>query len=260
MKRFLPLICMFLFCLTTLAQKGVKESCRAEIPPKIDGDLGEWQTEWLLDPDGKFIYNVCNDANKLYVRIQMSDSEVQRKVGLFGFTLWLDPSGKKKEKLGLRYPVGAYNQEKDLPQVPKDAKRGELEKALLSDVEGLELIGLADDPIYSSRHGLMNGLEMAITALDDGAYQYEVKIPFKAFRIDRSKVPVLGIGFETGRHDPKIPPQQNRSGASPSSIAAGGRGNGVMGNNMNYAVAMMGTGGYSKWTTPTKMWFAIKLN
>ncbi len=254
MKHHLLFVGLLGICSTAFAQKDIKESCSPAEPLVIDGQVTEWRTEWSLDPDGKFIYNVCNDDSNLYVRIQISDVITQRKIGLFGFTLWMDPTGKKKRDLGLKYPVGAHQGQQPLPELGKDAKKGDLERNLIQDVEGLELIGLAKDNIFSTRAGLMNGLQMAIIYTPDGTYQYEVKIPFKAFKIKPADVKTMGIGFETGRHIPSNKAPQNRSGASPGSIAAQQSG----ASSAYYGMAMMGN--YGAMSAPTRMWTAVKLH
>jgi len=188
-----------------LAQKNVKESVSLEKPPKIDGDVSDWPAEWWIDPNGKFFCNVANDVDNLYVRLKVADDVTQQKIGLFGLSLKLNPSGKRKGKVGLKYPVG-----KDASEFKKNeptaVNKGsdvtsmvQMKKDLVSDVEVVELIGLAKKNIVSSRLGLANGIESIIVALDDGAYVYEAKIPFKAFRIKKSEVNALGVEFETGR-------------------------------------------------------------
>ncbi len=259
MKRIgLLFLSGWLFSSLAFSQKGVKESCTITAAPEIDARVEDWPVEWSLDPDGKFLYNICNDAENLYVRIKVADATTQRKIGLFGFTLWLDPSGKKKSKLGLKYPMGVHDKKDDeLPVLPDNAKRGELERNLLRDVEVLEFIGLADDPIVSSRLGLMNGLQILIAATEDAAYAYEVKIPFKAFRIKKSEVEVLSIGFETGRFEPKTKVQTANTGASPNSLSA--RNSGMYGNSY-YQQAFYGSGAQSEMMKPTKLWVTVKLN
>jgi hypothetical protein len=257
MKGFVLVLIAAVFSTMAFSQKSVKESCAIATPPEIDAKLEDWTTDWSLDPDGKFLYNICNDADNLYVRIKVTDITTQQKIGFFGFTLWLDPSGKKKPRLGLKYPMGVHNkQDTELPALPANAKRGELEKNLLRDVEVLEFIGLADDPIVSSRVGLMNGLQVLIAATNDGAYEYEAKIPFKAFRIKKSEVEALGVGLETGRLEQQTRNQSPNTGASPNSLSA--RNSGM---NMGYyQQAFYGSGPQSEMMKNTKLWVLIKLN
>jgi hypothetical protein len=204
-------ICFIFFVLLSanaFAQKNVKESIAFEKPPVIDGDVSDWACDWWIDPDGKFFCNVANDADNLYVRLKVGDDLTQQKIGLFGLSLKLNPSGKRKGKVGLKYPIG-----KDASEFKKtgpteldsrlDVKsKLELKKELLGDVEVVELIGLAKQNIISSRLGLANGIESIIITQDDGSYLYEAKIPFKAFRIKKSEVTILGVEFETGKYNP----------------------------------------------------------
>ncbi|HCW08535.1 MAG TPA: hypothetical protein DGG95_14345 [Cytophagales bacterium] len=224
--------CIFLLSLisiSALAQKNVKESVAFEKPPKIDGDVSDWSCEWWIDPDGKFFSNVTNDADNLYVRLKIADDITQQKIGLFGLSVKLNPTGKRKGKVGLKYPVGkdASEFKKNEPEaVDRSADINNLvqmKKDLISDVEVVELIGLAKQNIVSSRLGLANGIEAIIVAQNDGAYIYEAKIPFKAFRIKKSDVENLGVEFETGRYIPQSKNNNNNAGNTPG---PGGYGSG----------------------------------
>ncbi len=198
---FFLLGCLLYF--PTHAQKGVKESMRLATPPVIDGNVDEWQTDWLLDSKSKFLYNVANDNDNLYIRLKISDAVLQQKVALFGLTLYFNPEGgSKKGKLGLQYPI-----KKDMDEMKneqsgaseKEKSWVELKKTLIRDAELLELIGLDKDPILSPRVGLMNGIGVTIAVDLYNDLVYEAKIPFKAYRIDKSKVENFGLVIETGR-------------------------------------------------------------
>lgn len=202
-------ICFVLFVLLSanaFGQKSIKESGSFEKPPVIDGNVDEWTMEWWLDPDGKFFCNVANDADNLYFRLKVTDDLTQQKIGLFGLSLRLNPSGKRKGKFGLKYPIGrdASEFKKSEPVAVQKgtdiASMAQMKKDLLNDVEVVELIGLAKQNIVSSRLGLANGIEAFIVAQEDGTYIYEAKIPFKAFRIKKSEVPLMGVEFITGRY------------------------------------------------------------
>jgi hypothetical protein len=234
-------ICFLLLMLVStgvLAQKNVKESVTLEKPIVIDGDASDWPGEWWVDPNGKFFCNVANDASNLYVRLKVADDLTQQKIGLFGLSLKLNPSGKKKGKVGLKYPTGRDASELKKKE-PKEAdsemdakNKVQMKKDLLGDVEVVELIGLAKENIVSSRLGLANGIEAMIIALDDGSYTYEAKIPFKAFRINKSEVEILGVEFQTGRLN-----QQPKNNAANQSATPGY--GGQMGGPSSY-----GPGGY----------------
>ncbi|MFM9837338.1 MAG: hypothetical protein ACKVOQ_03675 [Cyclobacteriaceae bacterium] len=238
-------LCLSVFLVGDLfAQKGIRESCAPTAPIVVDGNPDEWGTEWMLDPDGKFLFNVCNDTDNLFIRIKISDDLTQRKIALFGMYVKLDVNGKKKGKLGLKYPVGkdANELKQEQPPFPQDAAgRAMAKKQLLTEVEVLELLGLAKENIVSSRLGLMNGIEVLMVANDEGHYVYESKIPFKAFRIDKTKVPILGVTIETGKMSPPKTP------AAPQSA---GRQGGFTPNNY---------GQYSPMMVQEYMWAGVKL-
>lgn len=187
------------------AQKTARESIPFEKPPTIDGKMDDWTAEWWLDPDGKFLSNVGNDAENLYFRLKISDDLTQQKIGLFGLTLRLNTKGKRKGKVGLKYPIGKdkseLKKENSRPGIITDERawRTQKKKDWVSDVEVVELIGLSKKNIVSSRLGLANGIEAIIVAEEDGSYIYEARVPFKAFGIMKNVTPILGVEFETGR-------------------------------------------------------------
>src|SRR6267154_3590282 len=147
MTKFLGLI--FICCsVSSLGQKGVHESVLLDKPPLIDGRIDDWPVEWWIDPDGKFLCNVSNDEENLYFRLKVADDLAQQKIGLFGLSLKLNPKGKRKGKVGLKYPVGKDKSElkKEKPSAVDPntdlAAKLEMKKAWVSDVEVVELIGL----------------------------------------------------------------------------------------------------------------------
>ncbi len=244
MKCAITLFLSVFLATSLLAQKGIRESCSPSSAIVVDGNPDEWGTEWMLDPDGKFLFNVCNDVDNLFIRIKISDDLTQRKIALFGLYVKLDVNGKKKGKLGLKYPVGkdANELKQEQPPFPQDAAgRAQTKKQLLTEVEVLELLGLAKENIVSSRLGLMNGIEVLMVANEEGHYAYEAKIPFKAFRIDKAKVPILGVTLETGKMSPP---------KAPAAAPTAGRQGGFSQNNY---------GQYSPMMVQEYMWAGVKL-
>lgn len=183
-------------------------ACEVTSLPTIDGKTGDWQGDWQTDDNSKFQYNVCFDAEIIYIRLKTSDDMNQGKIGRLGFTVWLDPNGKKKKKLGLKYPTPTGRDFSQMNQNPQsgtrtnEGRRLEMKRDLIRDTEVLELIGLAKENIVSSRVGLKNGIEVIIVMDEKGDYVYEAKIPFKAYKLSKASIPVLGIGFETGKLAP----------------------------------------------------------
>lgn len=227
-----------------VAQKE-RDSYQPVEPIVIDGKTDEWKTDWWLDQDGKFLYNMANDAENLYWRIKISDDLTQQKIALYGLFVKLDSKGKKRGKLGIKYPVGKDPIElKKAPEpFPQDlAGRTLAKKLLLTDVEVLELLGVSKDPIVSSRLGLMNGIEVLMIIMEDGTYLYEAKIPFKAFKIKKEDVSVIGFTVETGKME------LSKNGPANPSNAQTARGFGQT----NYGM-------YHPLSSPAYMWAAVRL-
>jgi hypothetical protein len=260
MNRFLGLVLLF-SSTAVVAQKGVHESVKLDKPPVIDGHVEDWPVEWWIDPDGKFLSNVSNDEENLYFRLKVADDLTQQKIGLFGLYLKLNPKGKRKGKLGLKYPIG--KDESELKKEQKShvepgtdpASKIAMKKEWISDVEVVELLGLAKENIVSSRLGLANGIEAMIIAQDDGAYIYEAKIPFKAFKINKKEVPLLGVEFETGRLVVQNKsPSSNGTGYSPNSRGPGAYGNPNMQQQQQYYNFQ-----YNALSTPGYLWVGVTL-
>jgi hypothetical protein len=244
---------LFIVLSTGYAQKTVQESCRPVNPLEIDGKVNDWSAEWVKDADSKFWYNVCNDEENIYVRLKIYDGITQVKVARFGLTLWLDPNGKRKRKLGIKYPTPEgrdftrIEKPQDLPDDKRtlEQKRLDMKRELINDTEVLELFGIADQKIISARLGLMNGIKVAIDMDDVGAYFYEAKIPFKAYKLDKSAIENLGIGFETGKLT---------ATASSANIAAQRNyGSG------NVAASNYRGNQYSPMGAETRLWITVKL-
>ena len=196
---------------TTLSAQNASQNCDLKDVVVIDGQAEEWPLAWTKDPDRVFSYTICADESNLYVRVRTEDYYAKRKMAAFGFTLWIDPNGKKKRKLGLRFPVGGGEAEERAASLrgavnnaqtaaEKAEFQKEIDRKLITNLEVLELIGLSDDPITSTRSGITNGIKVAIGYDVLGGYVYEAMIPFKSYRLSKAAIGSLGVGFETGKY------------------------------------------------------------
>jgi hypothetical protein len=210
-----------------MSQEPTPADCQLTGIVQVDGREEEWPMKWLQDEDKKFFYNVCTDESSIYVRMKVKEDLTRRKLALFGLTLWIDPNGKKKKKLGLRFPTGAEAAEVmakyresmgDNPPNMSASQRADfqkqMDKSLIENLEMMELIGLTDEPLTSTRSGITNGLKVAIAQDEEGAYVYEAIIPFRSYRLSKASITSLGIGFETGKYvPPKVKPKAGTSTA-----------------------------------------------
>lgn len=204
-------VCLFLFIsFATLAQEGTDPPCPLSSAVVVDGVADEWPMSWVDDEEKLFSYNVCADEQNLYVRVKTSEFYTKRKMAAFGFTLWFDPSGKKKKKYGLKFPSGGAEAEERMAAIRSEGDPGNsigersdyqkrADRTMISGLEVMELIGLAEEPITSTRSGITNGIKVALDLDANGAYTYEAIIPFKSYRLSRATLTELSVGFETGR-------------------------------------------------------------
>jgi hypothetical protein len=190
---------------------GQIADCPLSTAIAVDGKTEEWPMKWVDHDDKIFSYNICADDQNLYLRVRTDEFYTKRKMAAFGFTLWFDPSGKKKKTYGLKFPVGGAEAEERMAQINQVAPTGNTigektdfqktaDRMLIENLEILELIGLSDDPITATRSGITNGIKVAIDMDETGAYTYEAIIPFKSYRLSRAQVSELSVGFETGKY------------------------------------------------------------
>jgi hypothetical protein len=93
--------------------------------------------------------------------------------------------------------------------------------------------------------------------MDDGAYIYEAKIPFKAFGIKKNEVPLLGVEFETGKLVVQNKNPTGNTGYSPTSRIPGSYGQPNQQQQQYYARSSGYQ--YNVLSTPGYLWIGVKL-
>ena len=56
-----------------------------------------------------FYYYISNDKENIYIDLRVFDDNIKQIIARSGITVWINTDGKKKEKLGVKYPVGTSN-------------------------------------------------------------------------------------------------------------------------------------------------------
>lgn len=80
------------------------------------------------------MFDVSNDSSNLYICLKASDISAQSRLMHAGFNLWFDPSGHKKEKQGIGFPLKLDGAPGDLPKHNRssDPSAGPSEKSRAS--------------------------------------------------------------------------------------------------------------------------------
>jgi len=77
-----------------------------------DGTTTEWPAErFETDKETNITYAVDNDAENLYVAMRITDQPEQMKMMRMGMRFFIDVKAKKKENMGIEFPVKRENAE-----------------------------------------------------------------------------------------------------------------------------------------------------
>jgi hypothetical protein len=78
----------------------------------IDGNTKDWSDNEQLkyyDKVAHIEYDVKHNDSNLFVCVKISDPKFQLKSTLAGMTLYLDTTGKKKQQMGIQFPLKSGN-------------------------------------------------------------------------------------------------------------------------------------------------------
>lgn len=233
-----------------------------ENPIKINGNLEEWDQDLRYDNSSELYYAVTHDKDNIYIALQTRDDMVQRKILMFGLTLWADTTGGKEKILGLRYPIPSKKREEirtpgksdeDLPlrakqAIPENTRR--IVKPALMDRMTLLGFNNVEKETISIAENI--GISARIKRDKVKGLLYEALIPIDMLYSsgivnDKS----LSLGIITGN----LEISKDKSGMiSPGGMNPGGgmypgsgRGRGQMGGNDRF-------GNLEELQKPTKLW------
>ncbi len=66
--------------------------------------------QFRADKKSQILYKIANDSSVLIVDFLVNDKLIQEKILKFGLTVWIDTLNSKKEKIGIKYPLGNSGQ------------------------------------------------------------------------------------------------------------------------------------------------------
>jgi hypothetical protein len=147
-------------------------------PPSIDGKLDDWGGRLTYVNDGAVSMGVAPTDSLLYVALSVQDRATIRSIVANGLILWVDPSGTKKRRYGVQYPLGLRNQRRGgLPAPPPEQTGGPRTTPLTERVDLSELDVVRHDSTRRRIPARFSSGLRAEATLGPGAMIYEVAIP-----------------------------------------------------------------------------------
>ena len=225
----------------------------------IDGDLSEWQQPLQQSNSQVNIrYRTANDSQFLYLAVHIPDEYLKALVLNQGCKIWIDSSGKRKEKFGIGYPIPVT--ESAVNELSMEAKGdNELFKKLFAEsLSDFDMIGLADEPLRASN---LTSREIKVaTGFDQlNGLVLELRVPIKSI-FDRKPffIEIISLGIEVNplkkslgddTNDGSLFNDHNTNGITQSNPMMGPSPNQQMINNQSQRPPSM-----------PNIWFKVKLN
>ncbi len=224
------------------------------------------------DTDAKMLYGLINDNENLYILLEVSDKTVQKKILISGLTFWMDTIGKKKEQLGITFPLegsmgnrtGKMNKEEMMKQMQRGSFNGDFDYQNLNEtfsngLNKMEIIGFNNEkePLMVFNQN-PKGISVSIKFDNMGTLHYKANIPLKLifkqpdlFLNDATKL--FSFGFETGAIDT---PSMNGGGRQGGGMGHGGSmsGKGGRGGGGGGGRAGSGMPAMQELSKPSKFW------
>lgn len=115
-----PLSGILLVALLPIAFVATAQDIRsrwAGAPVVVDGSPSEWpQPFTLFNSATKLEYAIANDTANIYICVKIADEQTGMRVFRGGMHVWFDTKGKKKEGVGLSFPLKASEAGGEMPR------------------------------------------------------------------------------------------------------------------------------------------------
>src|SRR5690606_37597085 len=192
MKVKLPFILVFAFLsLNSIAQQKTIESVWLD-SIQIDGNLRDWKdTLSYYFEDQGLKYSISNDANNLYIAIQVSDIIQQQKAVYSGFSITVNPDAKEKAGPTVVFPIPDMAA---LRSTPTDDERSS--NVLQRGIDMVRAIYIYDfKNIVDGKISLNNTYGIKTAAKIDSAniLNYEAAISIKQLNINKDSPFALNL-------------------------------------------------------------------
>jgi len=240
-KRWILFVCALLMTTVSASEKPRFESKPRDAAITVDGRFDDWYGN--LEPFGNAPVSVqfLNDGEFLYMRMTATDGPTRMQIVRQGFTVWFDPAGGTKKRLGIRYPVvergrggdderggrgggfGGFGGGRRRSGGDERPGGGADETA---PADRVDILGPGKDDARSLTRDHLPGLDVAIRT-EQGMINYELKVPLvktsdRPYAIDATPGKPVGVGLET-------PKMEQRAFGGPNGGGFGGGGMGGRG-------------------------------
>ncbi|MEE9465409.1 MAG: hypothetical protein V3W14_07565 [Candidatus Neomarinimicrobiota bacterium] len=228
------------------------------VPPAIDGDLSDWPGGLVPLQPAPVAVALANDHDHLYIALTVNDRMLSRRIMMGGFTIWLDPKGGRKQRLGIRFPIGPWQGPGNSQRMEFDVDSGPRWEQFALALEQVEVVGPGKNEtrVFPAVGGAVSAM---ITGGPDGL-DYELRIPLRAgpdWPVDllSNDGQYFGLGLETKTFNRGKRPGGGRSGGM--APPGGGRGRDGRGGFGGRSMGRNNLGGHRP--KPLDQWLKVTL-
>lgn len=194
----------------------------------VDGLSNDWPKLVNFDKTLKIVYGVSYDDSHLYVIARTYDENTKRGIISSGLTVWINPDGKKKKDIGVKYPImnsGAGNRKGN-----KGPNNDPNKKLSQDKFKSIMLKGIISNEMkVVQKNYLKIDLDVEVKFDSSGHLLYEMKIPLGLLKQKaKNDLEKIAIGFEMSKPvrstNVSGPPPERTQSSRPSGGSRGGGG------------------------------------
>jgi len=219
----------------------------------IDGMQFDWENTLINIEDKKMNLGLLNDNEYLYICLLPLDQDIIWQAMTQGFTVWFEPDGDPKNKLGICYPIGIQSSNMPLRGFMAKQNPEERRKVIEKSLKEIKLIGPGKNETITIPVTNPTGIEVRVGTRNERMV-YELKIPLAEsdehlYAVGALPGNEIKVKFETGKF--KKSAMNRPSGMRPGG-GKGGRGGGGKG-------MRPGAGGRERPDMPEPMKMSVKV-
>ena len=190
MKTVTRITISFLFLLSIVSCSSTLYQANWQVKPVVaDGNPNEWSLPLRYsDSKSGLQYNVTNDETNLYICIRATEQPIQMKILSSGMEIWLDPSGKNKETVGIQFPLPGMHDRKPMAEnsqqdMSKGRNQGRMNMAEEYHLQKPRIALSGFKPEYNGTFLAADskGVKASIDWNEQNFMTYELVVPFTSF-------------------------------------------------------------------------------